>query len=99
MRGHERTVALLIVRNVNVDMLSFPTLKQAGRTAADMASQNGHWGMAAYLAELTVMQHMDKHDQQFAHDVLSGTYLAQYIKDKLDLRELLDEYNRCPYLN
>jgi calmodulin-binding transcription activator len=72
MRGHERTVALLIVRDASVDVLSLPTQKRSGRTAADLASQNGHPGMAAYLAELTVMEHLEKQDKKIMSDGLSG---------------------------
>lgn len=71
-RGHERTVALLIVRDAIVDAKSFPTMKHAGKTAADLAAESGHFGIAAFLAELTVMQKLDKDDQESCHGINPG---------------------------
>ncbi|XP_021887089.1 calmodulin-binding transcription activator 3-like [Carica papaya] len=57
--GRERTVASLIALGAAPGALTDPTLKYpSGSTAADLASANGHKGIAGYLAESDLSAHL-----------------------------------------
>ncbi|KAL3527718.1 hypothetical protein ACH5RR_012374 [Cinchona calisaya] len=57
--GRERTVASLISLGANPGALTDPTPKYpSGRTPADLASSNGHKGIAGYLAESALSSHL-----------------------------------------
>jgi ankyrin repeat protein len=74
MRGHERTVALLLLRNADAVLTSFSTAKRPGRSSADLAAENGHAGIAAYVAEVLIMQRLAKLDQRSTSEVMSGSF-------------------------
>ncbi|XP_047325089.1 calmodulin-binding transcription activator 3-like isoform X2 [Impatiens glandulifera] len=56
--GRERTVGLLISLVAAPGLLTDPTPRHAGRTPADLASRNGHKGIAGYLAESSLSSHL-----------------------------------------
>ncbi|KAI3920049.1 hypothetical protein MKW98_001305 [Papaver atlanticum] len=57
--GRERTVAALISQGAAPGALTDPTPKfPLGRTPADLASSNGHKGIAGYLAESALTTHL-----------------------------------------
>ncbi|CAI9767012.1 unnamed protein product [Fraxinus pennsylvanica] len=57
--GRERTVAFLISLGSAPGALTDPTPKYpSGRTPADLASSNGHKGIAGYLAESALSYHL-----------------------------------------
>ncbi|PIA52157.1 hypothetical protein AQUCO_01000201v1 [Aquilegia coerulea] len=57
--GRERTVGLLVSLNAAPGALTDPTPKfPSGRTPADLASSNGHKGIAGYLAESSLTIHL-----------------------------------------
>uniref|UniRef100_A0A7N0ZUA1 CG-1 domain-containing protein n=1 Tax=Kalanchoe fedtschenkoi TaxID=63787 RepID=A0A7N0ZUA1_KALFE len=61
--GRERTVASLISLGAAAGALTDPTPKYtSGRTAADLAAQNGHKGIAGYLAEAALAAHLQSLD-------------------------------------
>ena len=55
-RGKLLTVALLAARNADVDATSQNRPPQLGKTAADLAAENGYLGVAAFLGELQLQQ-------------------------------------------
>lgn len=55
-RGKLLTVALLAAREADVDAIAEPPEINASKTASDLAAENGHLGMAAFLAELQLQQ-------------------------------------------
>lgn len=58
--GRERTVAALISLGAAPGALADPSLKYpSGRTPADLASSNGHKGIAGYLAESVLSAHLE----------------------------------------
>ncbi|XP_049364623.1 calmodulin-binding transcription activator 3-like isoform X2 [Solanum verrucosum] len=57
--GRERTVGFLISLGAAAGALTDPTPKHpTGRTPADLASSNGHKGIAGYLAESSLSSHL-----------------------------------------
>ncbi|KAM2668067.1 hypothetical protein EV2_019689 [Malus domestica] len=59
LHGRERTVASLISLGAAPGLLTDPRTKYpAGRTPADLASAQGHKGIAGYLAESTLSDHL-----------------------------------------
>uniref|UniRef100_A0A0E0I479 CG-1 domain-containing protein n=1 Tax=Oryza nivara TaxID=4536 RepID=A0A0E0I479_ORYNI len=57
--GRERTVGALIANGAESGLLTDPTPQfPAGRTAADLASENGHKGIAGFLAESALTSHL-----------------------------------------
>ncbi|CAI9109464.1 OLC1v1009286C2 [Oldenlandia corymbosa var. corymbosa] len=57
--GRERTVVLLVSLGASPGALTDPTPKYpSGRPAADLASSNGHKGIAGYLAEAALSSHL-----------------------------------------
>lgn len=57
--GRERTVGFLISLGAATGALTDPTPKHpSGRTPADLASSNGHKGIAGYLAESSLSSHL-----------------------------------------
>ncbi|KAF0908032.1 hypothetical protein E2562_022890, partial [Oryza meyeriana var. granulata] len=57
--GRERTVGALIATGAAPGLLTDPTPQfPSGRTAADLASENGHKGIAGYLAESALTSHL-----------------------------------------
>ncbi|XP_059308105.1 calmodulin-binding transcription activator 1-like isoform X1 [Lycium ferocissimum] len=57
--GRERTVGFLIALGAAPGALTDPTPKHtSGRTPADLASSNGHKGIAGYLAESSLSSHL-----------------------------------------
>lgn len=57
--GRERTVAILISLDASPGALSDPTPEfPSGRTAADLASQNRYKGIAGFLAESSLVNHL-----------------------------------------
>ncbi|KAI3978547.1 hypothetical protein MKX01_015722 [Papaver californicum] len=57
--GRERTVAALISQGAAPGALTDPTpIFPLGRTPADLASSNGHKGIAGYLAECALTTHL-----------------------------------------
>ena len=60
-RGHEACVAALLAKGSDPTCTSHtPTGDPPGKTAADMASTAGHSGIAAFLAEASLMQALCK---------------------------------------
>ncbi|XP_068641560.1 calmodulin-binding transcription activator 3-like isoform X2 [Aristolochia californica] len=59
--GRERTVAVLVSLSGEPGALTDPTPQfPSGRTPADLASSNGHKGIAGYLAEFHLTSHLEK---------------------------------------
>ncbi|XP_068636574.1 calmodulin-binding transcription activator 3-like isoform X2 [Aristolochia californica] len=59
--GRERTVAVLVSLNGEPGALTDPTPQfPSGRTPADLASSNGHKGIAGYLAESHLTSHLER---------------------------------------
>ncbi|OEL22907.1 Calmodulin-binding transcription activator 1 [Dichanthelium oligosanthes] len=57
--GRERTVCALIANGAAAGYLTDPTQQfPSGRTAADLASENGHKGIAGFLAESALTSHL-----------------------------------------
>ncbi|CAL9114262.1 unnamed protein product [Musa textilis] len=57
--GRERTVGALITMGAAPGLLTDPTPKfPSGRTPADLASANGHKGIAGFLAESSLTSHL-----------------------------------------
>uniref|UniRef100_A0A0D9X1N1 CG-1 domain-containing protein n=1 Tax=Leersia perrieri TaxID=77586 RepID=A0A0D9X1N1_9ORYZ len=57
--GRERTVGALIASGAESGLLTDPTPQfPSGRTAADLASENGHKGIAGFLAESALTSHL-----------------------------------------
>ncbi|XP_074557120.1 calmodulin-binding transcription activator 3-like isoform X2 [Curcuma longa] len=57
--GRERTVGALIAMGASPGLLTDPTLDYpSGRTPADLASANGHKGIAGFLAESSLTSHL-----------------------------------------
>ncbi|KAK3127743.1 hypothetical protein QOZ80_7AG0577870 [Eleusine coracana subsp. coracana] len=57
--GRERTVCALIANGAASGALTDPTQQfPSGRTAADLASENGHKGIAGFLAESALTSHL-----------------------------------------
>ncbi|XP_010267840.1 PREDICTED: calmodulin-binding transcription activator 3-like [Nelumbo nucifera] len=57
--GRERTVVALVTLGAAPGALTDPTPKfPSGRTPADLASSNGHKGIAGYLAEAALTSHL-----------------------------------------
>lgn len=57
--GRERTVGALIANGAASGALTDPTQQfPSGRTAADLASENGHKGIAGFLAESALTSHL-----------------------------------------
>ncbi|CAM0902506.1 unnamed protein product [Alopecurus aequalis] len=57
--GRERTVGTLIANEAASGALTDPTPQfPSGRTAADLASENGHKGIAGFLAESSLTSHL-----------------------------------------
>ncbi|XP_050205154.1 calmodulin-binding transcription activator 3 isoform X2 [Mercurialis annua] len=81
--GRERTVASLILLGAAPGVLTDPTPKYPdGRTPADLASAEGHKGIAGYLAESALSAHLsslnlDKQDNDKAE--ISGAKSAQIV--------------------
>ncbi|KAK1370969.1 Calmodulin-binding transcription activator 3 [Heracleum sosnowskyi] len=58
--GRERTVGFLISQGAGPGLLADPTPQYPrGRTPADLASENGHKGIAGYVAELALRSHLE----------------------------------------
>ncbi|XP_074334877.1 calmodulin-binding transcription activator 3-like isoform X1 [Apium graveolens] len=58
--GRERTVGFLISQGAGPGLLADPTpIYPRGRTPADLASENGHKGIAGYVAELALRSHLE----------------------------------------
>ncbi|KAK9820359.1 hypothetical protein WJX72_009412 [[Myrmecia] bisecta] len=72
-RGQEATVAMLVARNAQPTAMTFPTESQPALTAADLASQNGHSGIAAYLAEVALNQSLQKMHMATSTDSQAGS--------------------------
>lgn len=71
--GRERIVALLISLKANPGALTDPTPKYPlGRMAADLASSNGHKGIAGYLAESALSSHLSSIQLKDKRDGQSG---------------------------
>ncbi|KAG9451523.1 hypothetical protein H6P81_011488 [Aristolochia fimbriata] len=59
--GRERTVAVLVSLGGEPGMVTDPTPQfSSGRTPSDLASSNGHKGIAGYLAESDLTSHLEK---------------------------------------
>eukprot|EP00252_Welwitschia_mirabilis_P005361 TRINITY_DN15867_c0_g2_i1.p1 TRINITY_DN15867_c0_g2~~TRINITY_DN15867_c0_g2_i1.p1 ORF type:complete len:1178 (+),score=273.85 TRINITY_DN15867_c0_g2_i1:254-3787(+) len=57
--GRERTISALIALKANPGALTDPTHEHpSGQTPADLASNNGHKGIAGYLAESSLTSHL-----------------------------------------
>ncbi|PKA49100.1 Calmodulin-binding transcription activator 3 [Apostasia shenzhenica] len=57
--GRERTIVTLIALGASPGALTDPTPEfPSGRTPADLASQNGHKGIAGFLAESSLTNHL-----------------------------------------
>ncbi|XP_021688105.2 calmodulin-binding transcription activator 3 isoform X2 [Hevea brasiliensis] len=83
--GSERTVVSLVILGAAPGALTDPTPKYpTGRTPADLASANGHKGIAGYLAESALSAHLsslnlDKQDGDVAG--VSGAKTVQIVPE------------------
>lgn len=85
--GRERTVPFLISQGAAPGALTDPTPKYpAGRTPADLASSNGHKGIAGYLAESALSAHLQslhlKETKEADAAEISGIKAVQTISER-----------------
>ncbi|XP_031398564.1 calmodulin-binding transcription activator 6-like isoform X2 [Punica granatum] len=87
--GREKMVASLLSAGAKPNLVTDPTPENpGGSTAADLASRNGHEGLAAYLAEKGLVQHFK--DMSLAGNI-SGSLSDSY--DASALSALANENN------
>ncbi|GAU35312.1 hypothetical protein TSUD_389370 [Trifolium subterraneum] len=85
--GRERTVAALVSMGADCGALTDPSPEfPSGRTAADLASSNGHKGLSGFLAESSLTSHLEAltvDDQQKGglQEVL-GTKAVQTVSER-----------------
>ncbi|ERN14613.1 hypothetical protein AMTRI_Chr04g244780 [Amborella trichopoda] len=92
--GRERTVAAIIALGGAPGALSDPTPKfSSGQTPADLASVNGHKGIAGYLAESALTSHLSKLTIEEA--IEDGNELALTSENALEPTndEIIDQFN------
>ena len=83
----ERTVAFLLSQVAAPGALTDPTPKYpAGRTPADLASSNGHKGIAGYLAESSLSAHLEslklKETKEADTAEISGIKAVQTVSER-----------------
>ena len=59
-RGHEACVAMLLARGADPNLQTHPPSGSSAATAADLASQAGHHGIAAFLSESSLVRGLTK---------------------------------------
>lgn len=84
--GRERTIALLISLGAAPGALTDPTPRfPSGRAPADLASINGHKGIAGYLAESSLAIHLSSLTMENAKDVaphVAGAETPQVVPEQ-----------------
>ncbi|KAK8952286.1 Calmodulin-binding transcription activator 3 [Platanthera zijinensis] len=77
--GRERTVVTLIALDASPGALSDPTPEfPSGRTAADLASQNRYKGIAGFLAEASLVNHLRELNLKDSDDLTKISGLLSY---------------------
>ena len=90
----ERTVASLISLSAAPGALTDPSPEHpSGRTPADLASANGHKGIAGYLAESLISAHLSSLDLNTDAGENSGAKVVQRVPQ--NTAEVTDEYLSC----
>lgn len=59
-RGHEACVTSLLARGADPNSLTQPSTSSPASTAADLAGQAGHLGIAAFVAETSLVRGLSK---------------------------------------
>lgn len=97
--GREAMVAKLLTAGAKANLVTDPTSENPGGfTAADLASRNGHDGLAGYLAEKALVQHFQ--DMTLAGNVSGSLQTAKsdsaepgnFNEDELYLKDTLAAY-------
>ncbi|RDX66086.1 Calmodulin-binding transcription activator 2, partial [Mucuna pruriens] len=87
--GRERTVAFLISLRAAPGALTDPCPEHpSGRTPADLASANGHKGIAGYLAESSLSVHLTTLDLNRDEGENSGAKVVQRIQNIAQVNDL-----------
>ncbi|XP_004485583.1 calmodulin-binding transcription activator 2-like isoform X2 [Cicer arietinum] len=85
--GRERTVAVLVSMGADCGALTDPSPEfPSGRTAADLASSNGHKGISGFLAESSLTSHLESltvdDKQKGGQQEISGTKAVQTVSER-----------------
>nr|KYP49260.1 Calmodulin-binding transcription activator 3 [Cajanus cajan] len=87
--GRERTVAFLISLGAAPGALTDPCPEHpSGRTPADLASANGHKGIAGYLAESSLSAHLTTLDLNRDVGENSGAKVVQRLQNTAQVHDL-----------
>lgn len=83
----ERTVAVLVSMGADCGALTDPSPEfPSGRTAADLASSNGHKGISGFLAESSLTSHLESltvdDKQKGGQQEISGTKAVQTVSER-----------------
>ncbi|TKY71464.1 Calmodulin-binding transcription activator 2 [Spatholobus suberectus] len=84
--GRERTVGVLVSMGADCGALTDPSPAfPSGRTAADLASMNGHKGISGFLAESSLTHHLETltmDDQKGGRQEISGVKVVQTVSER-----------------
>ncbi|KAJ1396501.1 P-loop containing nucleoside triphosphate hydrolase [Sesbania bispinosa] len=85
--GRERTVAVLVSMGADCGALTDPSPAfPSGRTAADLASSNGHKGISGFLAESSLTSHLESLTMDDQHkggrQEISGMKVVQTVSER-----------------
>ncbi|CAJ1963485.1 unnamed protein product [Sphenostylis stenocarpa] len=84
--GRERTVAFLVSMGADCGALTDPSPAfPSGRTAADLASGNGHKGISGFLAESSLTHHLETlrmDDQKGGREEIPGMKVVQTVSER-----------------
>jgi calmodulin-binding transcription activator len=83
----ERTVGFLVSKGADSGALTDPSPESpSGRTAADLASSNGHKGLSGFLAESSLTSHLESLTVDDLHkgsqQEVSGTKAVQTVSER-----------------
>ncbi|KAH6796636.1 hypothetical protein C2S52_021190 [Perilla frutescens var. hirtella] len=82
--GRERTVAFLISIGASPGALTDPTpMYPSGETPADLAANNGHKGIAGYLAESSLSSHLSSLDLKDSEQSDSGEKVVETVSERI----------------
>lgn len=105
MHSREKTVAVLLSAGANPSLVADPTPKNPGGwTAADLASEGGFEGLAAYLAEKGLTAHVKAMSQSGnitapaklnLNNISSSEYAENLSEQELCLKESLVAYRNA----
>ncbi|KAL3622071.1 hypothetical protein CASFOL_034267 [Castilleja foliolosa] len=82
--GRERTVGFLISLGAAPGYLTDPTpIYPSGRTPSDLAADNGHKGIAGYLAESSLSSHLSSLDLQDSNNHHSKEKAVETVSERI----------------